>query len=164
MKSKLYLLVFAFFMSNCAKDSENKEAEAVSNEEQAQPDSPTEPEAKQTAKQEALNFKAERIFFDFDKYNIKTQFENGLQELAAILKEHKLNLTVEGHCDQRGTTEYNLGLGNRRADSVKQYLMALGVSEQQITTVSYGEERPLVDEQTLQAYSSNRRAEFSLNP
>jgi peptidoglycan-associated lipoprotein len=156
MKVSLYILLISFLGASCSKDSTSAPEPVSAGSEEQKPDAPTEPEA------EEITFNPERVHFDFDKYNVKPEFESGLQQLSEVLKNKNLNLTIEGHCDERGTTEYNLGLGNRRADSVKQYLIALGVSEQQINTVSFGEERPLVSEKNLEAYSSNRRSELLL--
>jgi peptidoglycan-associated lipoprotein len=99
------------------------------------------------------------IHFDFDRYDILLADAAILKENAAVLKKyHKVKIQVEGHCDERGTNEYNLALGERRANSTKNYLLSLGVSPERISTISYGEERPLDPGHTEEAWAKNRRA------
>lgn len=103
----------------------------------------------------------QRIHFDFDKYNIKSEYVPALKANAAWLKAHpRTNLVIEGHCDERGTQEYNIGLGDRRARSAKSYLVNLGVSPSRISTISYGEERPLCTQHNESCWWQNRRDEF----
>ena len=86
-----------------------------------------------------------------------------LDEKAAYLREHpEVRVLVEGHCDDRGTNEYNLALGDRRANSAKNYLGRSGVAESRITTISYGEEQPLCMEQTESCWWKNRRDQFQI--
>ncbi|MBI2346622.1 MAG: peptidoglycan-associated lipoprotein Pal [Deltaproteobacteria bacterium] len=102
-----------------------------------------------------------RINFDFDKYNIKSEFVQTLKDNAGwIQKNAGRKVTVEGHCDERGTTEYNIGLGDRRAKSAKSYLVNLGVAGDRLSTISYGEERPLCTQHNESCWWQNRRAEF----
>jgi peptidoglycan-associated lipoprotein len=101
------------------------------------------------------------IHFDFDKYDIKDEDKETLRRIADWLIEHpSVKLIIEGHCDERGTNEYNLGLGDRRANAAKEYLVSLGVSPSRIQTVSYGEERPLCTEHNESCWWKNRRAHF----
>lgn len=103
----------------------------------------------------------QRIFFDFDKSNIRPDQEAGLQKnLKWILEHPEADVLLEGHCDERGTQEYNIALGERRAMSVRQYLIRGGVDPSRIVTTSYGEERPLDYGKTEEAYAKNRRVEF----
>ena len=98
------------------------------------------------------------IFFDFDKYNLKADARGTLEKQAAWLnKWPAVTITVEGHCDERGTREYNLALGERRANSVKDYLVALGVNPSRIRTISYGKERPVALGSNDAAWAQNRR-------
>lgn len=101
------------------------------------------------------------IYFDFDKDTIRPEFESVLNAHAEYLRSNP-NTTVilEGHGDERGTREYNLGLGERRAQSVESYLTVQGVSPSQLEIVSYGEERPAVQGNSEQAYAQNRRVVF----
>jgi len=99
------------------------------------------------------------IYFDFDKYDIRPGDAAILKENAALLKKYtNIKIQIEGHCDERGTNEYNLALGERRANSTKNYLMTLGVSPGRISTISYGEEKPLDPGHNEGAWTKNRRA------
>lgn len=105
---------------------------------------------------------AKMIHFDFDSYEIRNDAKLILQELANYLKEYRaLKIIVEGHCDERGTREYNLALGLRRAEAAKKYLVDLGVDETRLDIVSYGKDKPLDSSHTEEAWSKNRRAQFS---
>jgi peptidoglycan-associated lipoprotein len=99
------------------------------------------------------------VYFDFDKYDIRPADAAILKENAALLKKYaNIKIQIEGHCDERGTNEYNLALGERRANSTKNYLMTLGVSPGRISTISYGEEKPLDPGHSEEAWAKNRRA------
>ncbi len=98
------------------------------------------------------------VFFAFDQHSIQADQKAALNENAAWLKAHAgIKLTVEGHCDERGTAEYNLALGERRAKAVKDYLIGAGIAADRISTVSYGEERPFVLGHDESAWKWNRR-------
>ena len=100
----------------------------------------------------------DRVEFDFDKFNVDPAARATLQKQAVWLKKHpKLTITIEGHCDERGTREYNLALGDRRANAVKDYLMALGIHYNRIKTISYGKEKPVALGHNDDAWSQNRR-------
>lgn len=106
----------------------------------------------------------EDIHFDFDKYNLKPAAQENLLRKAEWLRENPdVTVTIEGHCDDRGTNEYNLALGDRRAESAKAFLVNLGISASRLTTISYGEERPLCTEQTEECWAKNRRDNFVVN-
>lgn len=101
------------------------------------------------------------ILFDYDKYNVADTYKPVLQSVASwMTKNATARLSIEGHCDDRGTNEYNLALGDRRAKAVKDYLVSLGVASGRIDIISYGEERPLCTEQTEECWAKNRRAHF----
>lgn len=101
------------------------------------------------------------IHFDFDKYDIRSGDTEILKENAELLmKFTNVKIQIEGHCDERGTAEYNLALGERRANSVKKYLISLGIPPDRISTISYGEERPLDPGHNEEAWAKNRRAHF----
>ena len=104
------------------------------------------------------------VYFDYDKSNILPQYQPVLEGIAAWMNARPdRNLLVEGHCDERGTDEYNLALGERRALAVRRYLVALGVAADRVHTISYGEEMPAVPGSTEAAWSKNRRAEFKVS-
>ncbi len=99
------------------------------------------------------------IYFDFDKYDVRSVDEEILKENAAWLKKNPgMKIQIEGHCDERGTAEYNLALGERRASNTKRYLVLLGIPPDRISTISYGEERPLDKGHHEEAWAKNRRA------
>jgi len=99
------------------------------------------------------------IHFDFDKYDIRPGDTEILKENGTLLKKYpKVKIQIEGHCDERGTIEYNLALGERRANSTKKYLTSLGISPDRISTISYGKERPADPGHNEEAWAKNRRA------
>lgn len=103
----------------------------------------------------------ERIHFDFDQFTLSPEARTVLNQNARYLQANSgLKVVIEGHCDERGSDEYNLALGERRAAAAKQYLVSLGISADRLSIISYGEERPLVDQANEQAWAQNRRAEF----
>lgn len=107
----------------------------------------------------------ETVYFDFDSYEIRSDARPALRENADAISAGAgggATITVEGHCDERGSNEYNLALGERRANAVKRYLVDLGVPSSRLRTVSYGEDRPSVQGHDESAWRYNRRAEFSL--
>jgi len=100
----------------------------------------------------------DRVFFDYDSYEIRPDAQNTLQQQAAWLQQYgQYMVTIEGHCDERGTREYNLALGERRANSVRNYLIALGIDGNRLQTISYGKERPEVPGGGESAWAQNRR-------
>ena len=103
----------------------------------------------------------EDIYFDFDKYDIRPDAKPILESLSDwLIKNKPSKLLIEGHCDERGTSEYNLALGDRRAKATKDYLVALGVSSGRIETISYGKEKPICTEATEECWQKNRRSHF----
>ncbi len=105
----------------------------------------------------------EEIHFDFDKSEIREGDRAILEKNAATLKKFDyLKITIEGHCDERGTVEYNLALGERRAAAAHEYLISLGVPVERLKTVSYGKEVPLCRESTEECWARNRRAHFTV--
>jgi peptidoglycan-associated lipoprotein len=107
------------------------------------------------------NIEAKSIYFDFDKSFIRSEYRSVLQEKAEFLKNNPdIRIRIEGNCDERGTSEYNLALGERRADSAAKFLVSLGISPDRIETISYGEERPLALGHSEEAWAQNRRDDF----
>jgi len=105
----------------------------------------------------------ERVHFEFDKSNITSEAAAILQRKAEVLRNYpSLKLTIAGHCDERGSLEYNQALGQRRAESAKRYLVNLGLAESMFSTVSYGEERPIAQGANESAWAQNRRDEFNV--
>jgi peptidoglycan-associated lipoprotein len=101
------------------------------------------------------------IHFDFDKADIRSDAQETMNADAGRMREHgSLKVRIEGHCDERGTVEYNLALGDRRARAARDYLVSVGIPAQRLRTISFGKERPLDPGHTESAWSVNRRAEF----
>lgn len=101
----------------------------------------------------------DRVFFELDSSQLSPEAQQTLSRQAAWLKQYpNVNLTIEGHCDERGTREYNIALGERRANAAKKFLIGLGVTSGRISTISYGKERPAVVGSDESAWSQNRRA------
>lgn len=103
------------------------------------------------------------VYFELDQSNLTAEAREKLEDNARFLKENpELNATVEGHCDERGTVDYNLALGERRANSAVDYMGSLGVNRDRFRTISYGEERPVCTQGTESCWARNRRAYFVL--
>ncbi len=101
------------------------------------------------------------VFFDYDKYDVRAGDQGVLQQNAAFLQSHpNVKITIEGHCDERGSTEYNLALGDNRAAAAKQALVQAGIAQDRIRTISYGKEKPFCTESNEQCWQENRRAHF----
>ena len=106
----------------------------------------------------------DRVFFGYDSSDLDADAQELLQDQVAWLKQYPaVSVTVEGHCDERGTREYNLALGEKRAQAVKNYLLSLGVSSERVSTISYGKERPAVVGSNDNAWSQNRRSVTKVN-
>ena len=101
------------------------------------------------------------VFYDYDSYDVSAQYQQVLQGDARFLQQHKsLKFTIEGHCDERGSTEYNLALGDNRANAAKQALAQLGISPDRMRTISYGKEKLFCTESNESCWQQNRRAHF----
>jgi peptidoglycan-associated lipoprotein len=179
-----------FLLSSCAKKqvvTEEKEVKAPPKEVAKEPEEVKETEeakleklkelemtkkreaeaklAEEKAWQERMIAKveAESIYFDFDKSFVKLEYRAVLQTKAEFLNGNpNIHIRIEGNCDERGTNEYNLALGERRADSAAKFLVSLGISPDRIETISYGEERPLALGHGGGAWAQNRRDDFTV--
>jgi peptidoglycan-associated lipoprotein len=173
----IVLVVFAFAasllaLSSCAKKQVKAADEAARPAEikKAEP-APAAPPTDDSAKLRELErqreikaFESESIYFDFDKSELKPAARATLEKKAGWLRANpQYKLRIEGHADERGTVEYNLALGERRAKAAQKYLTALGISADRIATVSYGEERPADPGHNEAAWAKNRRDEFKLS-
>jgi len=122
---------------------------------------PTSVKAPTSVRAMAQNF--QRVHFEFDSSTLGKEAKDALAANVEIMRSNPdLRVEVQGHCDERGTTEYNIALGDRRAAAVRDYMTRLGVSSTRLEAVSYGEERPLDSSRTEVAWSENRRAEFRI--
>ncbi len=105
----------------------------------------------------------QRVYFEFDSATLTSDSKSALNENVAIMQSSTdIKVELQGHADERGTTDYNLALGQRRADAVRRYMTAQGVGGSRLTVVSYGEERPLASGSSESAWTKNRRAEFRI--
>jgi peptidoglycan-associated lipoprotein len=176
---KRLLIVFAlvsFVAAGCAQKAATKpEAENMTEQKEAAQEGPekiTEQKMasgeesvksmeKETAGMEEKEGVFEDVRFDFDKYDVKDEYKAELKSIATwMTKNPGAKLSIEGHCDERGTNEYNLALGDKRAKSVKDYLVSLGVPAAKTETISYGEEKPLCTEHAEDCWAKNRRVHF----
>jgi len=108
-----------------------------------------------------INLVFKDVLFDYDKYDIKADGRYTLDTISSWLKKnHMTRLIIEGHCDERGTNEYNLALGEKRARAAKNYLISLGVSSSRISLLTYGEEKPVCTSHNEDCWQRNRRAHF----
>jgi peptidoglycan-associated lipoprotein len=176
----LIFCVFLMFMTGCAKKAVSKDEGLVAGDKkvasaEAKPALTPEQAAQGDARDLALKRDAaaaaekavksefEDIRFDFDKSTIEPAARMTLKKLADwLMKNKNYALAIAGHCDERGTVEYNLALGQRRADAAMKYLVDLGVNKADIATISYGKERPLDPAHNDEAWAKNRRANFTV--
>jgi peptidoglycan-associated lipoprotein len=169
----IFILCFGLIMIGCPKKTVMKEEPTVKKEEaKAEAAAAKEKEAKEQFEKSLVAAKTpgiegqvfessllKDIHFDFDRYDIRSIDASILKENAALLNKFtNVKIQIEGHCDERGTVEYNLALGERRATSAKNYLVSLGVASVRISTISYGEEKPLDPSHNEEAWAKNRRA------
>jgi peptidoglycan-associated lipoprotein len=158
MKMKLMLsalVVLNLFAVACTNDDKKVE-EVVATEKKA------DEHEFSVDKDGKLEFKAEIVYFAFDDASLTPEGMARLDAIAAHMKTNtKEKLKVEGHCDDRGSIEYNLALGQRRAESVRKYLETVGIGADRLQAVSFGSEKPAVTGQGEEAWSKNRRAEFA---
>lgn len=157
-------------MGTAAKKEEAKKTEPAIERPVQKEEPMVEAKAEKTAKPEAkdeLSALVEKegklfpVYFDFDKFFIRDDMKPVLEKDAEWLKKNPaIKIKIEGHCDERGSDEYNLALGDRRANSAKKYLANLGIDSNRISIISYGEEKPACKEANESCWSKNRRAEF----
>lgn len=147
------------FNSNPAKPAEKVEETTGFKEQQPE----TEPAKDSGSTVDKLNAQGilKRIHFDFDKYDLRQDATRTLGDDASVMKQYsQFKVRIEGHCDERGTVEYNLALGEKRARAARDYLVSLGTPAHRLSIISYGKERPLDSGHNEEAWSANRRDEF----
>lgn len=155
-KRLVLIVILSLVLVSCARREVKVEEEVVITPEE-------EVIVKDTIPPEVVKIPLElsRVHFDFDKYDIRPDDAKILEKNAEVLKAYpEVRIKIEGHCDERGTNEYNLALGEKRAITARDYLARLGIEEEKISIISYGEERPLVPAHNESAWAKNRRAEF----
>jgi peptidoglycan-associated lipoprotein len=127
----------------------------------ASPPPPPPPAPKTATMEELFRSNVVDAFFDFDKADIRADQQERLAKTAQFLRAYpQIRISIEGHCDERGSTEYNLGLGERRAQAVRQFLISLGVGADRMDTVSMGKEKPFCTESNEDCWQQNRRGHF----
>jgi len=173
----LMVASFSFLATGCASKTEVPPEEPEAQEMAPPVEEPTEPMVmpEETAPEEPMVESHDilegrtsgpmlPVYFDFDRSNIRDDQKQRLEGNAAYLKDHPdMMIRIEGNCDERGTNEYNMALGDRRAQSAKKYLKNLGVSGSQLDTISFGEEKPLNFDHDELAWSQNRRDDFVIS-
>jgi peptidoglycan-associated lipoprotein len=126
-----------------------------------EPPPPAQPPAPSLTDEQAFQQQVKDVYFDYDKYDIRAGDQAAIQQDAQFLQSHpNVRITIEGHCDERGSTEYNLALGDNRARAAQQALVQAGVAADRIKTISYGKEKPFCTESTEECWQQNRRAHF----
>jgi len=181
-------LLVIFSVSSCAKKKISSEPATTTTEEEAQRRAEEEARQKELERQNALKeenlsdeslsermadqrtasaktiFENEDVYFEFDSIRLTPDAQEILSKKAQWLQANSAaTVTIEGHCDNRGTNEYNLALGEGRAQSARAFLVDLGIESSRLNTISYGEERPLDGAQAEEAWARNRRAHFVIN-
>jgi len=162
----LVALILTFLFVGCAKEEPPPPTAEAQPRPAAPPPPPpppmtTPPPGPSISQQAFQEFQNQDLYFDFDKYDLRTDARTTLDRKASFLNQNSsVRVQVEGHCDERGTNEYNMALGERRANAAKQYLTTAGISAGRLSTISYGEERPLDSGHTEAAWARNRRAHF----
>jgi peptidoglycan-associated lipoprotein len=167
MKRFLFLLSLAAlvaFVAGACKPKNPPAPETKPAVEQPQPTKPEPPKVEEKPVKKTLQeVQFQTVYFDFDKYNLRPDAKSGLDSNYQLLKTFPdVVVKIEGHCDEKGTVEYNLSLGQKRAQSAQDYLTGLGIAANRISTISYGKERPAVQGNDEAAWSKNRRCEFRI--
>ncbi|MFC1826115.1 peptidoglycan-associated lipoprotein Pal [Thermodesulfobacteriota bacterium] len=181
MRKKLWIILALLlvipgllFTVSCAKKAVKSDAELE--QQQATEQARQEEMVKQQAMEEEMQaqtrrkmaaknrFLNENIHFEFDRSNLLPEAQEILRSKAQWLRDNPdVLVIIEGHCDERGTNEYNLALGDRRANSAKAYLADIGIAGARLTCISYGEEKPLDPGHNQEAWAKNRRAQFTID-
>lgn len=164
------LMMVALLAPGCAKKTKpvTEEAPTVEMEPAPAPEPPPSDTTGQALREWQKQMEADlrlvkTVYFDYDRANLRRDAQDALSVNAKLFQKYtKWSIAIEGHCDERGTSEYNLALGERRAISAYRYLISLGITESRLSTVSFGEERPADPGQNETAWSKNRRAEFKV--
>lgn len=150
--------LLAFSLTGCPPKKEIKKEETPKPEEQQQQQTKPTEEPSLRGKEYKEVSEISTIYFDLDQATLRSDARDALEKNYQILKQHDdWEALVEGHCDERGTTEYNLGLGQKRAAAVRQYYITLGMSGTKIATISYGKEKPACTDHSESCWSQNRR-------
>jgi peptidoglycan-associated lipoprotein len=161
---KFLLSIFiAAFISACTTTSKDTSTTASTGSSASSSDTDTVQTIVSGSQEDLIVNVGDRVFFNYNSAELDVDAQELLQDQVAWIKQHNVPVTIEGHCDERGTREYNLALGEKRAQAVKNYLISMGVSESNVSTISYGKERPAVVGSNDGAWSQNRRSVTTVN-
>jgi peptidoglycan-associated lipoprotein len=165
----LLVIVLAFSIVGCGKkkvravdeEAEREAAERAAAEEAKKKPALPERETEPVRPMRPEDIKLDNVYFEFDKYDLTPQTKTTLSENARIMMENPIfSILIEGHCDERGTEEYNLALGEKRALAARDYIVGFGIAKDRISVISYGEEKPADPRHNEEAWAKNRRAHF----
>ncbi|QIB65170.1 peptidoglycan-associated lipoprotein Pal [Kineobactrum salinum] len=166
-KALTLLFAAAFLVACSSKDTRDTGADATAEAEReaqrradAERSALQQTEAEQRRLEDAVAEVGNVFYFDYDSSTLKPQAQEALDAHIALLKENQRNVRLEGHTDERGTREYNMALGERRANSVRDYMVVNGIASHRIETISYGEEQPIAYGSDESSWSQNRRVEL----
>lgn len=163
---KFLVLILLVFAVGCAKkhvktSGELGAGEGMEEEVVTEKISPEDMPEADMSEVEGTLFKFKDALFDFDRYNIRPDARDVLDDVSVWLNNHKYtNILIEGHCDERGTNEYNLALGEKRAKAARDYLISRGIGHKRINVITYGEEQPVCISHNETCWQKNRRAHF----
>ncbi len=157
----LGMALMGFYVAGCGKKAQPVTEKPPVTEPQTEPQDTSGRIPTGEVSEEPTPSGFQKIYFDFDRYYIRDDAKGALENNARVLKANSnTRILIEGHCDERGTVEYNLALGERRAAAARQYLMDLGIEGGRISTISYGKERPVAFGHDESSWQQNRRGEF----
>lgn len=160
----MLLSLVALYLAGCGGGPKPEPEQPVITEPTPQPEPTPEPTPEPEPVKEPIRESAfMKVYFDFDKYNLVDSAKAALENNARVLRDNpSVIVIIEGHCDERGTVEYNLSLGEKRANAAMAYLKDLGIAANRMSVISYGKERPAVMGSNEAAWAKNRRAEFKI--
>ena len=161
---KILLSIFlAAFISACTTTPKDTSTSTGSGESTSSSDSTDTANIEPGSQEDLIVNVGDRVYFSYNSYELDSDAQELLQDQVAWIKQHDKSVIIEGHCDERGTREYNLALGEKRAQAVKNYLTQMGVPDSKVSTISYGKERPAVVGSNDGAWSQNRRSVTTVN-
>ena len=159
------IFVAALFVAACeSEQTTSQQTGGTATQRQATGPTTTQPGPTPGTQAHLVATIGDKVYFDYDKYDLKPQARQTIEKWAAYMKQFPaISVTIEGHCDERGTREYNLALGERRANAVKSALVQQGIPASRVATISYGKERPAALGSNEAAWSQNRRGAMVIN-
>ena len=159
----IFLTIFITACTTTPKDSADSSGDGSSTSSTSSTSSVDNVSIEPGSQEDLIVNVGDRVFFDYNSSDLDSDAQELLQDQVAWIKQYNVSVTIEGHCDERGTREYNLALGEKRAQAVKNYLISMGIQASRVTTISYGKERPAVVGSNDGAWSQNRRSVTTVN-